>query len=336
MSGASPDKQFLISTGTTPGGSRRESFDHSTDGTMPSFHPSPIGGPTVEPPPTPTSKLTPYGGATTSFDVSNAVPRGNSVPLTQSSSSSLGSNNANNSATHLGSGESGQRRVDGRTFGAPSFSGGAVPSPPSGGDFSMTQFQPMPPQPPLGSGGGYGGGGFARSPAPPPLFPNSGSSYPPLSGGSKTKGGGAASTKAVLSALQALQDKIRALEGERDGCTQLIERLRAKVKATEVESTRRIEAELSGARERAARQLECLERLTGDKSGLEERLVRLREEKRELSDQSSVLKQRADELELLRRTAEARWTSHQDRTNRLTEQLKVSCCFLSDLGHLFV
>jgi septal ring factor EnvC (AmiA/AmiB activator) len=62
----------------------------------------------------------------------------------------------------------------------------------------------------------------------------------------------AASTKAVLSALHSLQDKLRRLEAERVAAHDQADRLRVRIAEAEADAAARLEATFAQARERAA------------------------------------------------------------------------------------
>jgi len=320
------DSQTEISLKATQGDLGQVSFDSgapvlaSNQSSIPSYHPSPVQGPNVEPPSgiigsadkflSTAEGLTPHGAATANNDESCSAPYNgadNSFLFRSAATAASLSGVADHrmhttqalqtnyqSPNYSNTGGRQFRERNGTLLGDTHSPATGVSAMPFGSTLTHTRAANE---------------DMCRSAA---------------GSGTSAKAGEGASTKAVLSALQALQDKIRRLEGERDGCTQLCERLRAKTKATEHESSRRIEAELGGARERAQRQVEALEKLSGDKGGLETRLVRMREEKLQLASECSAARIQAEGLEQQRRTAEARWASHQDRALRLEEQLKAS------------
>ena len=87
-------------------------------------------------------------------------------------------------------------------------------------------------------------------------------------------GGSTSSTKAVLSALRALQDKIRRLEAERQSAVDQCTRLRAKIQQVEMQAQQHLDREVQRASELGAEQASSIERLSADKSGLEARLNR--------------------------------------------------------------
>jgi hypothetical protein len=87
-------------------------------------------------------------------------------------------------------------------------------------------------------------------------------------------GGSTTSTKAVLSALRALQDKIRRLEAERQSAVDQCARLRSKIQHVELQNQQHLDSEIQRSSEHSAAQASTIEQLGADKGGLETRLSR--------------------------------------------------------------
>ena len=184
-----------------------------------------------------------------------------------------------------------------------------------GGSHAMT------PDPMGGYGGDTGhnraGGDFERNLG---LTPGSPTALTSING----LGGGAQSTKAVLSALRALQDKIRRLESERQVAVDQSTRLRAKLRQQEISSQQKLEAEVHAGQERETTAQLAVEHANTEKSAMELRLCKVDEEKKALYREIEHLREKCSEAELGRRSAEAKASSHRAHVRDLEEQLKVA------------
>lgn len=136
--------------------------------------------------------------------------------------------------------------------------------------------------------------------------------------------GNATSTKAVLSALRALQDKIRRLEAERQSAVDQCAQLRSKIQQVETDSQKYLDIEVHRAKELSAEQNSTIKQLTADKAGLELRLSRHEEERKALYRQIEHLRDRAAELELSQRASAAKSVTHQTRATQLHDDLKLA------------
>jgi chromosome segregation ATPase len=107
----------------------------------------------------------------------------------------------------------------------------------------------------------------------------------------------ASSSKAVLAALRALQDKIRRLEAERSQATEESQQLRNQLKTIEIEVEHSKQRDaISSQRAIQESKLSC-ERLTLEKTELENRLQLLEEKNKAINNASQELQARIRLLE---------------------------------------
>jgi chromosome segregation ATPase len=134
-------------------------------------------------------------------------------------------------------------------------------------------------------------------------------------------GNSASSSKAVLAALRALQDKIRRLESERgqalDECTQLRHTLQTQ--EVEFENAKKRESLLTS--KSVADTRHELERVLSDKTELEIRLAKLEEKNRESRDQVDDLKKRIVILEEEKYQATMQLKDFESDQHRLEHQI---------------
>ncbi|CAM9613745.1 unnamed protein product, partial [Hapterophycus canaliculatus] len=134
-------------------------------------------------------------------------------------------------------------------------------------------------------------------------------------GGGRGGGGGGASagSKAVLSALRALQDKIRKLESERDRASVEAGTLRRQIAALQTENDRTAQIQMASLQEKSLASRLAYERLQADKAAQEVRLRKAEEQKGLLAREAAAAKDRSAVAEEARRSAESRVRTLEDR-----------------------
>ena len=206
----------------------------------------------------------------------------------------------------------------------PSF----TPSPPSapaastylglgvnGSCFGLPTTAASPPVPssrqlvPGGFGGGFGGGNAGMLVGAAPPSPGRANS---------------AATKAVLSALRALQEKARRLEDDNARVARDCERLRERIAVAEEEASRALDEGFESARLRSREASAALERRALDRRGLVDNVAAMRAARERLVERLSAARARASDLALSRRTAEARCESHTERAAEARRGLELA------------
>lgn len=120
-------------------------------------------------------------------------------------------------------------------------------------------------------------------------------------------------SKAVLSALRGLQDKIRKLESERDRAAVEAGTLRRQIAALQSEIERSAQVNLAGEQETRLASRLAYERLQADKNAADIRLCKAEEQKRLLVSETQAAKERSQNAEEARRVAEKRVATLEDR-----------------------
>lgn len=142
----------------------------------------------------------------------------------------------------------------------------------------------------------------------------------------------ASSSKAVLAALRALQDKIRRLETERSQAMDETAQLRSQLKNQEIEATHFREKEKYASDKAAQEARTNYEKLRQEKLDAETRLVRLEEKNKESERQQDELSRRIQELEEEKARALMRQNELASNSTHLDNQLEQALHRENDLS----
>ncbi|CAM9321629.1 unnamed protein product [Chrysoparadoxa australica] len=134
--------------------------------------------------------------------------------------------------------------------------------------------------------------------------------------------GPAHSSKAVLSALRALQDKVRKLEQERDKAKVECRLLEQRLTAQQASHDTSMQREVMASRERQTAARLAYERLAADKSNVDVRLAKAEEKRHELRHQLEALERAQLGSEASRKAAEAQTDLLRSRVVALEAELK--------------
>mmetsp|Transcript_38177 Transcript_38177/g.50296 ORF Transcript_38177/g.50296 Transcript_38177/m.50296 type:complete len:659 (-) Transcript_38177:43-2019(-) len=129
-------------------------------------------------------------------------------------------------------------------------------------------------------------------------------------------------SKAVLSALRALQDKIRRLEGERAKAIDECSRLQERLQQVEVESNHLRQVDAISAQEKASAARLAYERLMAEKNQVDVRLAKAEEQKKALARDADAQRDRAHQAEVGHRTAESQVVSLETRVAELEAEVR--------------
>lgn len=129
------------------------------------------------------------------------------------------------------------------------------------------------------------------------------------------------SSRAVLSALRALQDKIKRLEGERSRALDECKALRGRLEEQEQRLRQQRELDLASTEARGTAKL-AYERVLSEKDALERRAAELAEQKRSLAREVEALRDAASEADAARRSAEAEAAAGGGRLGAAEEELE--------------
>lgn len=136
--------------------------------------------------------------------------------------------------------------------------------------------------------------------------------------------GQGSSSKAVLAALRALQDKIRRLETEKAEALDETKQLRLKIQQQEIEFDHMKQKEKLNLQRSMSEARAGYEAALIEKGELESRAARLEERNRELRIQAEQLGDRCRSLEAERHDLEHRQRSQESRYEQLETQLERS------------